>query len=104
MNFNDVYEFFRNGGGDGAEMPYYFIALNESSILQTGGSMGFVGTLKMLLAHIEGVREMIKRHGKEVGIDIDVEDENIWAEFLLSLVITEKYDCTDAESQLITRT
>lgn len=85
-------------------MPYHFIALNESSMLQASGSKSFAAILKMLLAHIEGVREMIKRHGKEVGIDIDVEDEDIWAAFLLSLVIMGECDCTNAKTQLIKRT
>jgi len=82
MNFNDVYEFFRNGGGDSAEMPYYFIALNDDTALQASGAETFADVVRMLVLHMDSVRDIINQHPNNDVIHVDHMDEETWAELL----------------------
>jgi hypothetical protein len=84
MNFNDVYGFFRNGGGDGAEMPYYFIALNDDddTALQACGAGTLADVVKMLVLHMEAVRDIINQNPDNALIRADHMDEETWAELL----------------------
>ena len=99
MNFNDVYEFFRNGGGNSAEMPYYFIALNDDTALQASGAGTFVDVVRMLVLHMDAVRDIINQHPNNDVIHVDHMDEETWAELLPQL-----YKLMKHETQLIKRT
>lgn len=83
MNIKDIINALKNNEVESkGEDAFFFTALCDGRLAQAGRAASIEEEIHMLVLHMEAVRTLFVRHGKELGFDNDFSDPAEWMAFL----------------------
>lgn len=95
MNIKDIINALKNDEVESkGEDAFFFTALCDGHLAQAGRATSIEEEIHMLALHMEAVRTIFVRHGKELGLDNDFSDPAEWMAFLALIYMSTTADGT----------
>ena len=95
MNIRDIINAFKNDEVEyKGKQAFFFTAFCDGDLAQAGRATSIEEEIHMLALHMEAVRTIFVRHGKELGFNNDFSDPAEWMTFLTVMYISITADRT----------